>query len=191
MSGRHNSKKQSPKKSSRSTKNRKFKQVRPRTLQQFRTLSSRKQDEVIRATQVVSIMRAGDLSLTGAAEQLSIPPKKVLQLTGNTLTKQKNGRYRARKTDNLLRVLVVPSEGGLTEVAVRTSSEASIIAKYNDAVQKFLRTGDESKLSQFRSKEVKDSSGRPIAFLTDTKELTRLGSAGVFSFESLYARSAR
>jgi hypothetical protein len=74
------------------------------------------------------------------------------------------------------------------ELAIRDSRMATLIAEYLNAVLGFLQTGDGSGLVPFRGQYVIDASGRKVPFLTDLDELERLGSAGVLSFESLYAR---
>ncbi len=109
---------------------------------------------------------------------------------GSALKKQANGRYAARSFDRLLRVLIIPSREGLTEIAVRDSRTASKVGEYNAAVQWFIRRGDQSKLRPFKKLKLKDASGKPIKLLTDPKELMLLGNAGVLSFESIYARVA-
>jgi hypothetical protein len=133
-------------------------------------------------------MRRESISATQAAKEYGIDRKKLIDLGGSALRKQKNGRYKAKRFDRLLRVLVIPSADGLEEVAVRDSRTASKIASYSAAVHRFLQTGDRSGLSQFRKLRINDATGKRIKLMTDPKELTRLGSAGVLSFESLYAR---
>ena len=49
-------------------------------------------------------------------------------------------------------------------------------------------TGDASRLKRFKGKYITDVGGKRFRYLTDLKELDRLGNAGVLSFESLYAR---
>jgi hypothetical protein len=49
--------------------------------------------------------------------------------------------------------------------------------------------GDYAALSEFKGKSIRDLAGIKIPLVTDREELARLGSAGVLSFESLYARS--
>jgi len=72
---------------------------------------------------------------------------------------------------------------------VRDSRQASQLAKYWDAVQKYLETGAASALQEFDGKYISGADGEHIALLTNLDELDRLGSAGVLSFESLYART--
>jgi hypothetical protein len=109
---------------------------------------------------------------------------------GSALRKTKSGRYIPRPRDKLLRVLVIPGPQGQREIVVKDSTVASKIAEYSDAVQKYLRTGDSSRLKKFRRMKLLDEKGKRIKLVTDLTKLQELGSAGVLSFESLYARAA-
>jgi hypothetical protein len=135
-------------------------------------------------------MRSEGTSLTKTSREFGLDPRKVKAQAGSALRKTKSGRYVARPSDKLLRVLVIPSRDGLTEVVVKDSAVASKIAEYSDAVQKYLRTGDASKLKKFRRIKLLDEKGNRIKLVTDLAELEKLGSAGVLSFESLYAKAA-
>jgi hypothetical protein len=130
------------------------------------------------------------VSLERASAEFGIDPRTVLRLAGSALRKNKSGRYVARSTDNLFRVLVAPVHGGLKEYGVRGSRAATELAKRSAAQQTFLETGDDSKLRALRRKPLRDASGREIPLLTDSDELERLGDAGVLQFESIYARRA-
>lgn len=96
--------------------------------------------------------------------------------------------YLKRENKGLLRILLIPTPNGLEEIAVRDSRQATQLAKYWNAVQRYLQKGDESALRKFTSKRITDAKGRAVPLLTDTHELDRLGNAGILSFESLYAR---
>jgi hypothetical protein len=87
-------------------------------------------------------------------------------------------------------VLVLPAPNGLIEIAVLDSKEASLIGRYWAAVHKYLETGDASALQRIRRKTITDADGKRIRLIKDLAELDRLGSAGVLSFESLYAKAA-
>jgi anti-anti-sigma regulatory factor len=65
-----------------------------------------------------------------------------------------------------------------------------VIGKYWNAVDRYRDTGDASALREFRGKHIIDANGKRIRLLTDLGELDRLGSAGLLSFETLYARAA-
>jgi|SRR5579883_2110494 len=138
---------------------------------------------------VVSRMREG-VSLTQASAEYGISPRTVVRYGGSALRQGASGRYLPKTNDNLPRTLVVPVHGGYEEFAVRGSRAASEIAKRSNAQKHFLQTGDTSEMRSLRGTKVYDTSGREVPFLTDLDELERLGSAGVLSFESIYARGA-
>ena len=138
-------------------------------------------------------MRAERVSLRATSREFGLDPRIVARLGKSALRKRKNGQDAAKPKDKLLRILAVPlAEGmdGKREVATRDSREASILGKFWAAVQKYLQTGDSSALKKLRRKYVIDASGKRIPLLKDLAELDRLGSAGVLSFESLYAEVA-
>ncbi len=134
-------------------------------------------------------MRADGVSLRQASREFEIDPRTVVRLGRPALRKRANGRYKAKASDRLLRVLVVPTREGLREIAVRDSRQASQVAEYWNAVHRYLETGDDSALRKFRRKRITDANGVRVPLLTDFDELDRLGSAGVLSFESLYAKA--
>lgn len=136
------------------------------------------------------MMRADGVSLRKASREFSIDPRIVIRLAGSALLKAENGRYIAKESDRISRLLLIPTSGGLREVTLSNSREASKLGKYWDAVQKYLETGNSSALRVFDGKHIKAAKSERIALLTDLDELARLGSAGVLSFESVYARSA-
>jgi len=162
----------------------------PTTLTEYASLAPNEQEKWNRVVHVIARMRASKTTtLRRAAKEFSVDPRAVVKLGKSGLRKQRNGRYLAKQNDRLLRALVIPASNGLQEVGVRDSAVASKIARYSDAVQKYLRTGDDSKLKRFRRTKLKDANGQPIRLMIDIAELTRLGQAGVLSFESLYAGS--
>jgi lambda repressor-like predicted transcriptional regulator len=135
-------------------------------------------------------MRSEGMSLQQAAREAGVTPNTVKRWAGSALRKLANGRWAARKRDSLLRVLKLPTPDGMRDIAVKSSSHASTIADYFNAVHHYLRTGDSSRLKPFHGKSVKDADGNDIPLLTNPKDLHRLGYAGVLSFESLYAKVA-
>ncbi len=164
--------------------------VVPKTAEQYFALSEYSQDRWNRVTQVVSKMRAEGISLQKASREFALDPGTVARLGRAALRKGRGGRYAAKPTDSLLRVLVIPTGKGLGEIAVRDSREASLVGQYWAAVQKYLETGDASALRRVRRKTVTDADGKRVRLIKDLTELERLGSAGVLSFESLYAKAA-
>jgi hypothetical protein len=65
-----------------------------------------------------------------------------------------------------------------------------VSGKYWTAVERYRDTGDVSALREFRGKYIVDASGKQVRLLTNPRELDRLASAGLLSFETLYARAA-
>jgi len=161
----------------------------PRTAKEYFSKPERFQDRWNRVVHAVSRMRAG-ASLRQASREYGLDPRTVLRLAGPALRKTRSGRWVARVTDRLLRILVIPTTDGLREIALRDSRQASLLAGYWDAVQRYLQIGDASAIQEFDGVYITDADGAQFQLLTNLDELNRLGSAGVLSFESLYARSA-
>jgi hypothetical protein len=161
----------------------------PRTADELFAQSERFQDQWVRATSVVSRMRADIVSLRRAAMDAGLRPEVVLRLAGSALWKTPKGPYLVRPADRLLRVLVIPSDGGLREVDVRDSRKATRIAEYLNAVHRYLTRGDRSALQAFEGSIVRTASGERVVLLTDVSSLDQLAGAGVLSFESIYART--
>ena len=91
------------------------------------------------------------------------------------------------------KIVLIPTPEGTHAIAIRGSRrtrQASALGEYWNAVHHYLQTGDASRLKKFRGKSITDVHRVRFPLLTDTDELDRLASAGVLSFESLYARSA-
>lgn len=160
-------------------------------LTDFFNQPERTQDKWNRVVQAISRMRADRVSLFRAAREFGVSPKEVVRLGGSALRKTPTGRYVAKPTDDLLRVLSLPGKRGLREIALDDSREASLVGRYWDAVRLYLQTGDASALRRFRGKFVRDADGRRFDLLTDLDELNRWGSAGVLTFESIYAGGLR
>ena len=166
------------------------KQVNPTTVEEFFAMPERTQETLIGVANTVSKMRSDGDSLPKASRQFGVSRRDVMRWGRPALKKLKNGRYAAKAYDRLLRVVIVVSKReGLLEVATRDSRQASKAARHSAAVQRYLETGDATRLAEFRNKYIIDASGKRVALLTDLPELDRLASAGVLSFESLYARS--
>ncbi|MGA8621596.1 MAG: hypothetical protein WB660_24120 [Candidatus Sulfotelmatobacter sp.] len=169
------------------TAKRKF--VPPRTLEEFFALPERDREIWKNVGQAVTEMRAG-VSRRQAAQKFNLDPRMVQQRAPSALRKLRNGRWVARPNDRLLRVLLIPTRKGLHEIGVRDFRQASLLGKYWTAVEHYRDPGDASALREFRARYIVDANGKRFRLLTDLRALDRLGSAGVLSFESLYARAA-
>jgi hypothetical protein len=151
---------------------------------------SRFQELWDRVVSVISQLRSQGTSLQRTSQEVGVSPRTVLRYGGSALRKGTGGRYEAKSSDRLLRLLMVPTHEGPREIAVRDSREASLLGKYWSAVHRYLATGNSYELEKFQGKNVVDAEGQRVALLTDVRELDRLGSAGVMSFESIYGRTA-
>jgi hypothetical protein len=173
----------------RSIRSAKSRFVPPRTLEEFFAMPERDQEIWRNIGQAVTEMRAGT-SRRQAARKFALDPSLIAQRASSALRKQPNGRWVAKRHDNLLRVLLRPTRKGLREIGVRDSRQASLLGQYWTAVERYRDTGDGSALRQFRGKHIIDATGKRVRLLTDRRALDHLGSAGVLSFETIYARAA-
>jgi hypothetical protein len=163
--------------------------IQPQSVEEFFAMSEQDQDLWKNGVQVVTEVRVG-ASLRQASRKFGLDPRKVLHLVRSALRKRRNGRWAAKKSDRLLRVLPMPNPQGLIDIGVPDSGQATLVGKYWNAVDLYLGTGDSSSLQFFQGKYITDADGRRAPFITDTDELDRLASAGQLSFETLYARVA-
>lgn len=163
---------------------------KPNTAKQYFSLSPKNQETWDSIGHVVSKMREG-MTLSKAAKEFGLAPRSVITLGRSALRKQKNGRYVAKKTDRLLRVVNALTTKGRKEVATRDSRQASLVGGHWAAVQKFLQIGDDEALLKFRGRSIVDASGKRHRLLTNLEGLNRLASAGVLSFESMYTGGLR
>ena len=162
------------------------KKFEPRSLKEFFAMPELDREIWKNVGQAVTEMRAG-ASRRQAAQKFDLDPRMIQQRAPSALRKLRSGRWVARPKDRLLRVLVIPTRKGLREIGVRDSRQSSQLGKYWSAVDRYRDTGDPSVRREFRGKYIVDDSGKRVPLLTDLRELDRLGSAGVLSFESLYA----
>lgn len=148
-------------------------------------MPEKQQDRWSRVPQVISKMRDEGTSLRKASREFGISPGTVLRF-GKSALRRKKGRFVAKPTDTLLRILVVPTKEGKRELAVYGSRQASLLGEYWAAVHKYVSTGDSSAIEKFKDKHITDAGRKRIPLLTDLEEIDRQASAGELSFESLY-----
>lgn len=89
------------------------------------------------------------------------------------------GRYQVVAVDYTVRHMdVVTVERGVQrDLAVRSSSDASKIGRWNSGLADFLQTGDESQLAELTERDVTIRSGR-AHLETDPDRLQRLADSG-------------
>jgi hypothetical protein len=161
---------------------------RPTTPRQYYAMSQRDQEIWDSVVHVISRMRDG-VSLNRASEEFGITSSTVIEL-GRPALRKRNGQYVPTKTDRLLRVVTALTVKGKEVIATRDSRQASLVGGHWAAVQRYLQTGDHSALLRFQGTKVIDANKKRHLLLTNLKEIDRLASAGVLSFESIYAGGA-
>jgi hypothetical protein len=128
-------------------------------------------------------MRRKRLSLAAASRLEHTKPNTVLRYVGSALRQDKPGsRYRATKGDTFRREVQIPTADGAIWVPVYSLKRASEMSKYLNAVQHFLRTGDERRLRPFKNKTLKAGKQR-IKLLTDPSTLSALADAGLLHLD--------
>ena len=133
-------------------------------------------------------MRQGR-SLAEATRLEHIKPSTFRRYVGRVVRQDKpGGRFRAAKTDTLVRELEVQTTEGRIAVAAKGIAAAREFSAHANAIAHFNRTGDTSKLKAFEGKTF-TSSGRRYVFLTDTARLMELAEADALSLDkTIYVR---
>jgi hypothetical protein len=134
-------------------------------------------------------MRSHRVSLAHAARWAHTTPETVRKYVGQALVKTAGGRYAATPSDRLTERMWLPTKSGKVEAPVRGSRKRSEVGHYWDAVHLYSRTGDDSRLAEFRGKGI-HSGKRFFPFITDIAVLDRLAHADEISFERVYALRA-
>lgn len=138
-----------------------------------------------RVLHALSLIRRQEMPLTAAAREARTTPETVRRLAGPAL-RRIEGRWVAKPTDRLERRMLLYNRKGSFHVTVGSSTAASRISDYHNAVRWFLETGDDSKLQAFAGKYVTDVDRQRRPFLTDREAIRRLARSGQFQFESIY-----
>ncbi len=143
-------------------------------LKPFDALSPDERDMRNRALLALSDLRKGK-NLTLAAKEQGIKMKDALRHLGNAVyQKKKNGRWIATKTDSIERGRWLYSNGKKVSVVVKSSSDASLISKYLNAVKIDLSKGRVTTLEQFKKIKIKGADGKEYPFETNLAKLHEL-----------------
>ncbi|HEY5256823.1 MAG TPA: hypothetical protein VIJ12_00430 [Candidatus Baltobacteraceae bacterium] len=132
--------------------------------------------------------RRPELTLSKAVKQSGTTLKTVRRYAVSVLETH-SGRLDVVGTDRLQRSLRMITARGEVTIVTTSFRTASRIARYNNAVRKFLVSGDPGALKPFAGKSVR-SSGQTYEFVTDPKTLNRLARAGAVHFLDIYAPEA-
>ena len=138
----------------------------------WNTLSPREQLARERALEVLSHARRSGQSLSHLSREHRISAKAVLKAT-NSFQKVK-GRWKAKKTDKISRIMAINENGKELFIEVTNSRYATLIGKYHSAVKEYLNTGKIDVLAEFDGKRVKDSSGKWHTLETDPSAIREI-----------------
>jgi hypothetical protein len=153
---------------------------------QYSRLRKRERQTRGRALEAVSYMRRDRLSLRAAARKAGTTPGTVKRYAGTELKQdRRRGRYTITGGDRLYRPMRVLTNVGIVEVGVSGSRQASLIGAYWNAVDHYLRSGDDSTLRGFAGRSVAG-----VEFETDLTVIDELASRGELEFESIYELAA-
>ncbi len=138
------------------------------------------------ALHTLSLMRRHKKSISEAAREAGTTPETVVRYARPAL-KRAQGRWVSQPRDRLERRMLMYDPSGSYHVEVRSSTTATRIGDYHNAVRRFVESGDDSKLRSFAGKYVVDVEGRRHYFLTDPADIRRLARAGqVGGFDNIY-----
>src|SRR5213593_2420452 len=111
-------------------------------------------------------MRKEGKSMSAATRETGISDATFRRHVGKTISKR-NGRFIAKRSDRISRVMTIFSNGRRYNIETRSSKTASIIGIYNSAVGHYTQTGDASNLLKMKGVIVNDASGRK--YLLETR----------------------
>jgi hypothetical protein len=154
----------------------------------FSPAAIRQAEAKLRVARALTLMREGQ-SATAAAQKAGTTLRTMHRYAGRALKSTAGGRYRAAVGDRLRRYVRMLTPVGLIGIEARTSKAASRIAQYWAAVNRYLTTGDDSRLRPFRGTAIRVGKVT-YPFVTDLPTLERLAHAGEVQFEDLYASRA-
>lgn len=156
------------------------------TAEEIRDLPERSFRARRKALRALDLMRDKGISLTEAVSRVRTSRRTMLKYAEGGLRKTESGQWEPKPWDRIRRLMELPRPGGTEEIAIQDSRTASKVGRYQTAVKKFARTGDDTALEEFEG-ETFQVNGEEHEFLTDRDTLERLGFAGELSNEDIYS----
>jgi hypothetical protein len=138
----------------------------------WNALSSRERFVRERALEILSIARQSGQSLSKLSKEQHLPIKVVLKAT-NGFRKSKR-RWKAKRFDRISRTMAINEHGREVYIEITDSRQASIIGSYQSAVGKYLATGDQIVLDEFKGVRVRDSEGKFHVLETNLQALKEI-----------------
>lgn len=153
------------------------------------TSSPERQLQRLRAVlDAVSLKRRHpELSMTEAAKRSGTTLRTIRRYARSAI-EMRSGRLDARRTDRIPRDLLMFDNKGQITIRVTNSRDATRVAKYNNAVRRFLLHGDDSQLKRFAGKKL-SVGGKRYPFVTDPASLNRIARGGEIHFLDIYSAS--
>lgn len=124
-------------------------------------------------------------SLKEAARSIGVSQERLRRIAIEEGLIERNGR-RWRISNQLLREMLIFSDGEAHLVVLDTFPEASKAGAYMSAVNYFLSTNRRELLKKFEAHGVRDRHGKFFPFETDPNRLYRLSTLADRSFENIY-----
>jgi len=132
-----------------------------------------------RSLKALAAMRRGD-PLSKASHDNGVSPRTVKRYVGSALVQDRPGRrFRAIKSDRLVRYLQIPGLDGPREINVRGSRTASQFAKYKADINRLL-AGDRHAMDKWQGRKIAG-----IELVTDPKTLVEQARREILPY-SLY-----
>lgn len=137
------------------------------------------------AQRLASLLRRGEVDSVAAgrralrADGYTPPSYATVRKNPGLFVRDESGRYSVSSIDYTPRVMdaVTVERGVERDVTIRSSSDASKIGVWSNAVRDFLRSGDETKLAALSERDVTIRSGRARLEI-DPGRLEQLADAG-------------
>lgn len=111
-------------------------------------------------------------SVRTVANQNGIALSTVIHHTNGL--KKVNGQLIVKRWDVVPRVMLINEDGKEKSIEIKNSRTAGVVGMYHNSIKIFLNTGDKSKLNKFRSKKIKDSSGKFHRLETNPENIIKI-----------------
>ena len=139
----------------------------------WKSLTPRQKSLRTKSLEVLSTLRKpkSDSART-VANQNDITLSTVIRHTNGF--KKVNGRLIVKQWDIVPRVMLINENGKEKSIEIKNSRTAGVVGRYHNSIKIFLNTGDKSKLNKFRSKKIKDSSGKFHRLETNPENIIKI-----------------
>lgn len=157
-----------------------------KTKKQLESLTAKQQDVREKVLDALALSRRSGVPLDQAARSSGTNMAAVKFYASDAIEKT-NGEWKPKRSDRLVRRMRTIGRGiGPTTVEVRSSKQATTLARYSNAVRQYLTgSGDDSLLTPFQGVVIGG-----VELETDVNVLLALANRGQLVFEAIYAKAA-